>query len=118
MTMSFGRRLALFFLLIAIVPTAALISILLFVSGDSQRGKADARLAQGLQTAVSIYNERAANATARARHLAGDPDLAVALRSAVARHDITLPHRRGERLPLPPALELNPARSTACAPSR
>ena len=65
--MSFGRRLALFFLLIAIVPAAALISILLLVSADSQRGKADARLAAGLRTAVSIYNTRSADATVRAR---------------------------------------------------
>jgi diguanylate cyclase (GGDEF)-like protein len=78
---SFGRRLALFFLLIAIVPMAALVGILLFVSDDSQRGKADARLAAGLQTAVSIYNERTSAATVRARHLAGSPDLATALKS-------------------------------------
>src|SRR3954447_8051295 len=81
---SFGRRLALFFLLIAIVPAAALISILLFVSGDSQRGKADARLAQGVQTAVSIYNERTDEATVRARRLAASPDLAAPLRSGNA----------------------------------
>ncbi|MGA8217549.1 MAG: GGDEF domain-containing protein [Solirubrobacterales bacterium] len=80
--MSFGRRLALFFLLIAIVPTAALISILLFVTSDSQRGKADARLAGGLQTAVSIYDVRTADAAVRARRLAGDPQLAAGLRSA------------------------------------
>jgi diguanylate cyclase (GGDEF)-like protein len=78
---SFGRRLALFFVLIAIVPMAALIGILLFVSKDSQRGKADARLAAGLQTAVSIYNERSQAATVRARRLAGSPDLAGALKS-------------------------------------
>jgi len=78
---SFGRRLALFFLLIAIVPAAALISILLFIGNESQQGKADARLAAGLQTAVSIYNERTADATAHARHLAGSADLAVALKS-------------------------------------
>jgi diguanylate cyclase (GGDEF)-like protein len=79
--MSFGRRLAFYFVLIAIVPTAALISILLFVTGDSQRGKADARVAAGLQTAVSLYNERAADATARARTLAASPELAAELRS-------------------------------------
>jgi diguanylate cyclase (GGDEF)-like protein len=79
--MSFGRRLGLFFLLIAIVPVAALIGILLFVSQDSQRGKADARLSAGLQTAVSIYNERSAAATVRARHVAGSPELATALKS-------------------------------------
>jgi diguanylate cyclase (GGDEF)-like protein len=75
----FGRRLALFFLLLAIVPTAALIAILLFVSSDSQRGKADARLAAGLQTAVAIYGGDTADATADAKRLARDPDLAAAL---------------------------------------
>jgi diguanylate cyclase (GGDEF)-like protein len=78
---SFGRRLALFFLLIAIVPMAALIAILLFVSSDSQRGKADARLAASLQTAVAIYNDRTAAAAVEARRLARDPELAVALKS-------------------------------------
>jgi diguanylate cyclase (GGDEF)-like protein len=81
---SFGRRLALFFLLIAIVPTAALISILLFVSGDSQRGKADARLAAGSQTAIAIYNDRTATAAVHARHLAGSPALAAVLKSGDA----------------------------------
>jgi diguanylate cyclase (GGDEF)-like protein len=78
---SFGRRLALFFLLIAVVPTAALLAILLFVSQDSQRGKADARLAAGAQTAVAVYGQRTADATVRARRFAGDPDLAAALRA-------------------------------------
>ena len=58
LSVRFGRRLALFFLLLAIVPTAALIAILLFVSSDSQQGKADARLAAGLQTAVAVYGGR------------------------------------------------------------
>ena len=74
----------LFFLLIAIVPIAALVSILLFVSGDSQRGKADARVAAGVQTAVAIYNERTGDATGRARRLGGSPELATALRSGRA----------------------------------
>jgi diguanylate cyclase (GGDEF)-like protein len=78
---SFGRRLALFFLLIAIVPAAALLSILLLIGGDSQQGKADARLAAGLQTAVTIYNERTADASARARQLASSPELAAPLRA-------------------------------------
>ncbi|HEX3562712.1 MAG TPA: diguanylate cyclase [Solirubrobacterales bacterium] len=77
--MRFGRRLALFFLLIAIVPTGALIAILLFVSSDSQRGKADARLAAGLQTAVAIYDQDTAGATADAKRIARDPELAGAL---------------------------------------
>jgi diguanylate cyclase (GGDEF)-like protein len=78
---SFGRRLALFFVLIAIVPTAALIGILLFVSHDAQRGKADARLAAGLQTAVTIYGDRATAAHVEAQRLARDPTLAAGIRS-------------------------------------
>jgi diguanylate cyclase (GGDEF)-like protein len=81
---SFGRRLALFFLLIAIVPAAALVSILLLIGNDSQQGKADARLAAGLQTALTIYNERTADANSHARQLAGSPELAAALRSGDA----------------------------------
>ena len=82
--MSFGRRLALFFLLIAIVPAAALVSILLLIGNDSQQGKADARLAAGLQTAVTIYDERTADAATHARQLAASPELAVALKSGDA----------------------------------
>jgi diguanylate cyclase (GGDEF)-like protein len=78
---SFGRRLALFLVLIAVVPTLALIAILLFVSEDSQRGKADARLAAGLRTANAIYRTRTADAAAKAQSLAAAPDLAAALRA-------------------------------------
>jgi diguanylate cyclase (GGDEF)-like protein len=68
-------------MLIAIVPTLALIAILLFVSEDSQRGKADARLAAGLRTATAVYKTRTADGTSRAQSLASDPDLAAALRA-------------------------------------
>jgi diguanylate cyclase (GGDEF)-like protein len=78
---SFGRRLALFLVLIAVVPTLALIAILLFVSEDSQRGKADARLAAGVRTATAIYRTRTAEAASKAQSLAASPDLAVALRT-------------------------------------
>ena len=79
--MSFGRRLALFLILIAVVPTLALIAILLFVSEDSQTGKADARLAAGLRTAAAIYRTRTADAAAKARELAASQALADALRT-------------------------------------
>lgn len=77
--MSFGRRLAFFFLLIVLVPTLALIAVLLAVSQDSRRGKADAQLAAGLDTAVALYDERAADADAVARQLAQDPQLPTAI---------------------------------------
>lgn len=79
--MSFGRRLALFFLLIAIVPTAALIAILLFVSSDSQRGKADARLAASLQTAVAVFDQQTNRAAMEARRLGRTPELALAMKT-------------------------------------
>jgi diguanylate cyclase (GGDEF)-like protein len=82
---SFGRRLALFFLLIAIVPTAALIGILVFVSHDSAQGKADARLSAGLETASAVYNQHASQARTEAHRLAKNPELAIALRSHDAR---------------------------------
>jgi diguanylate cyclase (GGDEF)-like protein len=72
---------ALFFVLIAVVPTTALLAILLFVSSDSQRGKADARLAAGLRTATAVYRARTADAASKAHSLAMDPDLAAALRA-------------------------------------
>jgi hypothetical protein len=81
---SFGRRLALFFLLIAIVPTAALIGILVFVSHDSAQGKADARLSAGLETAAAVYGQHTSQARIEAHRLAKDPELAIALRS----HDV------------------------------
>jgi diguanylate cyclase (GGDEF)-like protein len=77
---SFGRRVALFFVLIAIVPMAALIAVLLFLNQDSQRGEADARLAAGLKTALAVYQERIDDAGAGARRLARDPALATSLR--------------------------------------
>ena len=79
--MSFGRRLALFLVLIAVVPTLSLIAILLLVGEDSQRGKADARLAAGLRTATAIYRGRTSDAAAKAKTLAAAPELAAALRA-------------------------------------
>jgi diguanylate cyclase (GGDEF)-like protein len=76
---SFGRRLALFFLLIVLVPALALVAVLLAVSQDSRRGKADARLAAGLDTAVALYDERVENADASARELATDPELSIGI---------------------------------------
>jgi diguanylate cyclase (GGDEF)-like protein len=67
--------------LIAVVPTLALIAILLFVSEDSQRGKADARLAAGLRTATAIYRARTSDAASKAQSLAAAPDLGAALRT-------------------------------------
>jgi len=77
---SFGRRLALFFVVIALLPTLALAGMLVIVSEDSREGKADARLASGLETALALYEGRFDDARDVAQPLAQDPDLASGLR--------------------------------------
>ena len=77
--MSFGRRLALFFLLLVVVPILALITILLFVGEDARQGKADARLAAGMETTLAIYDERFAQGRAMAHQLATTPGLGEAI---------------------------------------
>ena len=77
--MTFGRRLALYFILIALLPTLALGAILVFVSDDSRQGKADAALAAGVETAIALYEERVAQALPEAERLGRDPALTAAL---------------------------------------
>ena len=79
--MSFGRRLALFFILIALVPTLALVGMLVIISEDSRRGKADARLASGLETSLALYEGELAKASKIADELAASPELSAAITS-------------------------------------
>jgi diguanylate cyclase (GGDEF)-like protein len=78
---SFRRRLTLFFLLIVVVPMIAVAVLVTQVSSESRNGKADARLAAGLQTALSLYRNELADSQRAARDAARDPRLADALRS-------------------------------------
>jgi diguanylate cyclase (GGDEF)-like protein len=78
---SFGRRLILFFLLIVVLPMLVVAGLLLEVTRESRTGKADARLAASMDTAVRLANEAGAQAQPLARRLAGDRGLANALRS-------------------------------------
>ncbi|MBA2513324.1 MAG: hypothetical protein H0V26_03205, partial [Solirubrobacterales bacterium] len=79
--MSFRRRLALFFILIALVPTLALVGMLIIISEDSRRGKADARLASGLETSLALYEGELARASKVADRLVGSPDLSAGIAS-------------------------------------
>jgi diguanylate cyclase (GGDEF)-like protein len=81
---SFGKRLGLFFALIALVPTLALVGILVLVDEDSQEGKADSALAVGVRAALAVYDESVNAARPDARALSGDPQLASALASGSA----------------------------------
>src|SRR5437764_14792929 len=55
LSMSFRGRLLLFFMIIVIVPMVAVALVLFSITSDSENGKADAAIAQGMRTASSIY---------------------------------------------------------------
>jgi diguanylate cyclase (GGDEF)-like protein len=86
---SFRSRLLLFFMIIVIVPMVAVALVLFSITGDSETGKADAQIAQGLRASFAIYDRERTAARPKAEEVARDPLLAVALtkgdRAAVAR---------------------------------
>jgi hypothetical protein len=80
--LSFRGRLALFFVLIVVLPMIALAALVVQIVGDSASGKADARLAADLESAIAICEDRAAEADSAGRQIAADPRLADALRGS------------------------------------
>ncbi len=80
-SLSFGRRLILFFLLIVVLPMLAVAGLLWQVTAESRTGKADARLAASVETALRLGDEEAVRAERAAARLARSPELAAALRS-------------------------------------
>jgi hypothetical protein len=68
--MSFRARLTSFFILIVIVPMAAVGFLVFRLIGDSQAGKADARAAGIASTAMSAYRADSSSASLDARTLA------------------------------------------------
>jgi diguanylate cyclase (GGDEF)-like protein len=91
--LSYRSRLTLFFGLIVVVPMIAVFVLALQLSSQSRTGKADARLAGDLQTALVVYrddqelNRRKATEVARDSTLrtALERQSSTALKSAVAR---------------------------------
>jgi diguanylate cyclase (GGDEF)-like protein len=80
--MSFRGRLTLFFLLIVVLPMIALAVLVTQISIDSTNGKADARLAEGLDSALTLYRDDAAAARDAAKQAAHDPIVTAALNSS------------------------------------
>jgi diguanylate cyclase (GGDEF)-like protein len=78
--LSFGRRLILFFVLIVVLPMLAVAALLLQVTSESRTGKADARLAAGFDTALSVARASTSAAERRAQELARDPRVANVMR--------------------------------------
>jgi diguanylate cyclase (GGDEF)-like protein len=81
---SFRRRLTLFFLLIVVLPMAAVAFLVSALADDSREGKTDARLAASTETALAVYDEAVGEAERAARAAGRDPALAEALRSGDA----------------------------------
>ncbi len=79
--MSFRGRLTLFFLLIVVLPMIALAVLVTQIAADSTNGKADARLAEGLDSALTVYRDEAASARDAAKQAAHDPQVTAAVTS-------------------------------------
>jgi diguanylate cyclase (GGDEF)-like protein len=70
--MSFRTRLTSFFVLIVVVPMAAVGFLVFRLIDDSQSGKADARAAGVASTAASVYQRASTEASLHARTVAGE----------------------------------------------
>ena len=77
--MSFRSRLLLFFMIIVIVPMIAVALVLFSITADSETGKADAAIAQGLRASFAVYDADRADARDELGKVARDPQLAAAL---------------------------------------
>src|SRR3954465_2090329 len=79
--MSFRRRLLLFFVIIVVVPMLAVALVLFSITADSENGKADSAIAQGLRSAASIYESDRLTARHALSRMAAGPALAADLKS-------------------------------------
>jgi diguanylate cyclase (GGDEF)-like protein len=77
--MSFRGRLFIFFTIIVIVPMAAVAVVQFKLTSDSETGKSDARIAQGLTTALAIYQADVDRARSGLTQVAADPKMSRAL---------------------------------------
>src|SRR4051795_13256217 len=86
---SFRSRLLLFFMIIVIVPMVAVALVLFSITEDSETGKADAQIAQGLRAAFAVYDGDRGQARPGLTRVLHDPVLAAALgrgdRKAIAK---------------------------------
>ncbi|HEX2126374.1 MAG TPA: diguanylate cyclase [Thermoleophilaceae bacterium] len=77
--MSFRQRLLLFFTIIVVIPMVAVMLVLFSLTADSETGKADAEIAQGLRTSFYLYDDARDDARRLRDRIAGDAALAAAL---------------------------------------
>src|SRR3712207_5597353 len=77
--MSFRARLFLFFVIIVVVPMIAVALVLFSLTKDSETGKADAQIAQGLRVAFGEYSDSRTGARDPLNRIARDRELGTAL---------------------------------------
>ena len=77
--MSFRGRLLLFFTIIVVIPMFAVGLVLFNLTADSETGKADAEIAQGMRAAFAIYDADRDRAKKPLQAIAGDAKLGAAL---------------------------------------
>jgi diguanylate cyclase (GGDEF)-like protein len=77
--MSFRSRLLLFFTIIVVVPMGAVALVLFSITSQSEIGKADARIAEGLRVAFAVYRQDRAEAVPELRRIARERALQRAL---------------------------------------
>ncbi|HYH59233.1 MAG TPA: diguanylate cyclase [Thermoleophilaceae bacterium] len=77
--MSFRGRLLLFFTSIVVIPMIAVALVLFSLTEDAEHGKVDARLAGGLRTTLSFYDEARESAREPLAGIARDDELTAAL---------------------------------------
>jgi hypothetical protein len=78
--MSFRARLLVFFTIIVVIPMIAVGLVLFKLTEDSEHGKVDSRLAGGLQTTLSFYEEGRERARPVVAGVASDDALVQTLR--------------------------------------
>jgi diguanylate cyclase (GGDEF)-like protein len=96
--MSFRTRLLLFFTIIVVVPMGAVALVLFSITSQSQLGKADARIAEGLRVAFAVYRQDRAEASPQLQRIARQP----ALRRALAAKTPAAAQAQLRRLLVPP----------------
>jgi len=79
--MSFRGRLTLFFLLIVVLPMIVLAVLVTQIATDSTNGKADAQLAEGLDSGLTVYRDEATSAGDAAKKAAHDPKVTAQIKS-------------------------------------
>ena len=85
--MTFHGRLRLFFVIIVVVPMVAIAVVLFALTAESERGKADAGIAAGLDVSLSLYDEGRREAVGFLRQLQDRPLSPRRLRFVLRRRD-------------------------------